>query len=92
MLNALLTALFEVLFIGPAPDALPAAPLALLFVAVGAAVVWYLAHGAVPVPVGDTTAGRTDAMRRRSARLAVPALRDPDAAGRPRPRAPGTAP
>ncbi|MFY7065151.1 DUF6412 domain-containing protein [Nocardiopsis changdeensis] len=91
-MHALLLFLAELLFIGPGPDALPSAPMALLFAAVGAAaVVWYLAYGPAAVPAGDTTAGRTGAMRRRSERSAVPTLRDPDAAGRPRPRAPGAA-
>ncbi len=91
MVNTLLLFLAELLLIGPGPDALPSAPMALLFVAVGAAVAWYLAYGPAAVPAGDTTAGRTGAMRRRSERSAVPTLRDPDAAGRPRPRAPGAA-
>ncbi|MFD6096146.1 DUF6412 domain-containing protein [Nocardiopsis flavescens] len=91
MAGALLLFLAELLLVGPSPDVLPTAPMALLFVVVGAALAWYTAHGAAAVPAGDTTAGRTGAMRRRSERSAVPALCDPDAAGRPRPRAPGAA-
>ncbi|MFL1378950.1 MULTISPECIES: DUF6412 domain-containing protein [unclassified Nocardiopsis] len=92
MVNTLLLFLAELFLIGPGPDALPSTvPVALLFVAVGAAVAWYLAYGSAAVPAGDTTAGRTGAMRRRSERSAIPTLRDPDAAGRPRPRAPGAA-
>lgn len=91
MANALLLFLAELLLVGPGPDLLPSAPLALLFVVVGTAVAWYLAYGPAAVPAGDTTAGRTGAMRRRSDRSPVPALCDPDAAGRPRPRAPGAA-
>ncbi|CAL9506488.1 hypothetical protein SUDANB121_03563 [Nocardiopsis dassonvillei] len=91
MANALLLFLAELLLVGPGPDLLPSAPMALLFVVVGAALAGYLAYGFSTVPVCDTTAGRAGAMRRRSERSPVPALCDPDAAGRPRPRAPGAA-
>ncbi|WP_150240422.1 DUF6412 domain-containing protein [Nocardiopsis quinghaiensis] len=90
---SLLLAFFELLMLGVVPAELLPAPdtLTLLLVTVGAAVAWYVLCGAGPWPAGDTATGAAHAMRRKSARLPVPTLRDPDAPGRPRPRAPGAA-
>lgn len=90
---SLLLALFEFLMLGAVPvDLLPApGSLVLLVAAVGTAVVWCVLRGTGPAPAGDTATGTALAMRHRSARVPVLALRDPDAAGRPRPRAPGAA-
>ena len=88
--------LFDFLLLGVLPTELlglgtqgPA--LVLVAVAVGTALTWMVLHGTAPWPVGDSATGAGRAMRRRSARLPVLTLRDPDAAGRPRPRAPGQA-
>ncbi|PDP85868.1 hypothetical protein CQJ94_19145 [Glycomyces fuscus] len=90
---SLLLAFFEILMLGVVPAEFLPVPgsLALLVAAVGAAVACYVLRGTGPCPAGDTAAGAVRAMRRRSARLPVLTLRDPDAAGRPRPRAPGAA-
>lgn len=66
---------------------------ALLFLAValGTALTWLLLRGTALWPITDQATGAGHAMRRRSDRLPVLTLRDPDAAGRPRPRAPGSA-
>ncbi|MFC3998359.1 DUF6412 domain-containing protein [Nocardiopsis sediminis] len=64
----------------------------LALVAVGAALAWIAVRGVAAWPVPDSEGGRADAMRRRSDRAAAPPLRDPDAPGKPRPRAPGAAP
>ncbi|GAA1005814.1 DUF6412 domain-containing protein [Nocardiopsis tropica] len=89
----LLLAFFEFLMVGFVPSELLPAPgsLALLVAAVGAAIALFVLHGTALWPVGDTATGAAHAMRRRSARLPVLTFRDPDAAGRPRPRAPGAA-
>ncbi|HJE59534.1 MAG TPA: DUF6412 domain-containing protein [Nocardiopsis listeri] len=88
--------LFDFLLLGVLPTELldlgtqgPA--LVLVAVAVGAALTWMVLRGTALWPVGDSATGAGHAMRRRSARLPVLTLRDPDAAGRPRPRAPGRA-
>ncbi|WP_116246454.1 DUF6412 domain-containing protein [Nocardiopsis sp. FIRDI 009] len=88
----LLITVFELLLLGPFPTELvpPPGSLALL-AAVGAALALYVLHGLRPRPVRDAATTAARAMRRRSDRLPVPTLRDPDAAGRPRPRAPGAA-
>ncbi|GHC96279.1 hypothetical protein GCM10007079_48730 [Nocardiopsis terrae] len=70
---------------------MPGGALTLLVVAVGAALAWMALRGTAPWPVGDTATGTAHAMRRRSRKLPVLTLCDPDAAGRPRPRAPGAA-
>ncbi|WP_017569506.1 DUF6412 domain-containing protein [Nocardiopsis halotolerans] len=90
---SLLLAFFEFLMLGVVPAELLPVPgsLVLLFAAVGVAVAWYVLRGTSPGTEGDTATGAAHAMRRRSARLPVLTLRDPDAAGRPRPRAPGAA-
>ena len=62
----------------------------LLLVVVGAAVALYFLRGTGLCP-GDTTTTASRGMRHRSARMPVVTLCDPDAAGRPRPRAPGAA-
>ena len=68
-----------------------AGALTLVVVAVGAALALLALRGTAPWPVGDTATGAASAMRRRSEKLPVLTLCDPDAAGRPRPRAPGAA-
>ena len=88
--------LLEFLALGflPADTALlgaEAGALTLVVVAVGAALALLALRGTAPWPVGDTATGTAHAMRRRSKKLPVLTLRDPDAAGRPRPRAPGAA-
>ncbi|MFD6948810.1 hypothetical protein A6A08_14855 [Nocardiopsis sp. TSRI0078] len=90
---SLVLAFLEFLMLGVVPAELLPAPdtLALLLATVGAAVALCVLYGAGPWPAGDTATGAAHAMRRRSARAPVPALRDPDAPGRPRPRAPGAA-
>jgi hypothetical protein len=65
--------------------------LTLLTVAVCAALALLALRGALLWPAGDTATGAAHAMRRRSRKLPVLTLCDPDAAGRPRPRAPGAA-
>lgn len=88
--------LFEFLLLGALPTELLAfgtqgPALVLVAVAVGAALTWMVLRGTALWPIGDSATGAGRAMRRRSARLPVLTLRDPDAAGRPRPRAPGQA-
>lgn len=88
--------LFEFLLLGTLPTEIlalgPQGPtLVLVAVAVGTALTWMVLRGTALWPVGDSATGAGHAMRRRSARLPVLTLRDPDAAGRPRPRAPGQA-
>ncbi|GAA1112165.1 DUF6412 domain-containing protein [Nocardiopsis metallicus] len=88
--------LLEFLALGFLPVDLPlpgadSGALALLVVAVGVALAWLALRGTALWPAGDTATGAAHAMRRRSKRLPVLALCDPDAAGRPRPRAPGAA-
>lgn len=88
--------LLEFLTLGFLPVDLPlpgadSAALTLLVVAVGAALALLALRGTVLWPVGDTATGAAHAMRRRSKKLPVLTLCDPDAAGRPRPRAPGAA-
>jgi len=63
----------------------------LLMVAVGTAVALYLLRGPGLWP-GDLATATARAMRRKSARMPVVTLCAPDAAGRPRPRAPGVGP
>ncbi|WP_159944170.1 MULTISPECIES: DUF6412 domain-containing protein [unclassified Nocardiopsis] len=89
----LLLAFAEFVMLGVVPVELLPTPHALVLVvaAVGTAITWYVLRGTAPRPEGDTAACVGRAMRRRSARLPVLPLRDPDAAGRPRPRAPGAA-
>ena len=65
--------------------------LTLVVVAVGAALALLALRGTALRPVGDTATGAAHAMRRRSKKLPVLTLCDPDAAGSPRPRAPGAA-
>ncbi|WP_017585879.1 DUF6412 domain-containing protein [Nocardiopsis ganjiahuensis] len=89
--------LFEFLTFGFLPGDLPlpgadGGALTLLVVAVGAALALLVLRGTALWPVGDTATGAAHAMRRRSKKLPVLTLCDPDAAGRPRPRAPGTGP
>ncbi len=90
---SLLLAFFEFLVLGVLPTELLPAPLALalVLVTIGAAITWYVLHGAGTGFAKDTATGAGHAMRRRSARAPVSALRDPDADGHPRPRAPGAA-
>ncbi|WP_026116666.1 DUF6412 domain-containing protein [Nocardiopsis valliformis] len=88
--------LLEFLTLGFLPVDLPlpgadSGALTLLVVAVGAALAWLALRGTALWPAGDTATGTAHAMRRRSKKLPVLALCDPDAAGRPRPRAPGAA-
>ncbi|MFE1167463.1 DUF6412 domain-containing protein [Nocardiopsis sp. NPDC058789] len=87
---------FEFLALGFLPVDLPlpggeSGALTLLVVAVGAALTWLALRGTALWPVGDTATGTAHAMRRRARKLPVLTLCDPDAAGRPRPRAPGAA-
>lgn len=65
---------------------------ALAVVAIGAALVWTVLHGIAAWRASDRGSEVRDAMRRRSGRLQVVTLRDPDAPGRTRPRAPGAVP
>lgn len=86
----------EFLTLGFLPADLPllgaeSGALTLLVVAVGVAMAWLALRGTALWPVGDTATGAAHAMRRRSKKLPVLTLCDPDAAGRPRPRAPGAA-
>ncbi|WP_304452292.1 DUF6412 domain-containing protein [Nocardiopsis sp. YSL2] len=89
----LLLAFAEFLLLGVLPTELVATPSSLgpLVLALGAALAWSVLFGVRSLPTGDTATGTGHAMRRRSLRLPVLTLRDPDAAGRPRPRAPGAA-
>ncbi|MFC7326342.1 DUF6412 domain-containing protein [Marinactinospora rubrisoli] len=65
----------------------------LAMVAVGAALAWVTVRGGRSRPCADSDVRtRCGAMLRRSERGALLAFRDPDAPGRPRPRAPGAAP
>ncbi|MEU3015782.1 DUF6412 domain-containing protein [Nocardiopsis sp. NPDC007018] len=85
---------FEFLALGFLPADLPlpgvdGGAVTLLVVAVGAALVLLALRRTTLWPVGDTATGTAHAMRRRASKLPVLALCDPDAAGRPRPRAPG---
>lgn len=86
--------LMEFLALGFQPLELAAAfapsSFVLLVVAVGAVVSLYFLRGAGLWP-GDSATTTARAMRHRSACLPVVTLCDPDAAGRPRPRAPGAA-
>lgn len=86
--------LMEFLLLGFQPlelaAALAPAAFVLLAVALSVAVALYFLRGA-GLRSGDTATVTARAMRRRSARMPVVALCDPDAAGRPRPRAPGVA-
>ncbi|NYH52366.1 MULTISPECIES: DUF6412 domain-containing protein [Nocardiopsis] len=90
---SLVLTFFEFLMLGVVPAELLPSPatLALLLATVGTAVALCVLCGAAPRPAGDTATRTAHAMRRRSARMPVLALRDPDAPGRPRPRAPGAA-
>nr|WP_221308836.1 DUF6412 domain-containing protein [Nocardiopsis mwathae] len=73
--------------------AAPAGALALLaIVAVGAALSWIAVRGLRAWPPFDGEVGRSRSMLRRSEGLDPPPLRDPDAPGKPRPRAPGAVP
>lgn len=88
--------LFDFLLLGTLPTEFLAfgtqgPALVLVAVAVGAALTWMVLRGTALWPVGDSATGDGHAMRRRSARLPVLTLCAPDAAGRPRPRAPGRA-
>lgn len=95
---ASLYALFHVLFTGfdelwgLALTPAPGGALALLaLVAVGAALSWIAVRGLRSWPsFDDGEVDRSRAMLWRSERLTPPPLRDPDAPGKPRPRAPGT--
>jgi hypothetical protein len=51
-----------------------------------------LASGVAAAAAGGPPAGRVVALREKSWSAAFQRQRDPDASGRPRPRAPGTAP
>ncbi|WP_017603084.1 DUF6412 domain-containing protein [Nocardiopsis alkaliphila] len=85
---------FLVLGVSPVEFLTPGAQgpaLLLLAAAVGTALTWLIMRGMALWPITDQATGTGHAMRRRSARLPVLTLRDPDAAGRPRPRAPGSA-
>lgn len=79
----------ELLGAAPVPNAFAL----LAVVAVGAALGWMAVRGCVAWPLFDGEAtGRGLAMLRRSQRTGPVSLCDPDAPGKPRPRAPGTAP
>lgn len=65
---------------------------ALAIVAIGAALTWMVVRGGRVWPVLDSGPSQGMAMRHRSACTATVAVRDPDAPGKPRPRAPGAAP
>ncbi|TDQ55248.1 DUF6412 domain-containing protein [Actinorugispora endophytica] len=87
-------ALLQVLFFGLDGTQLGVGSLAtvLAVLAVGAAVVWITAHGYGVRPLSETEIhARRGAMRRRERRAGAIVSRDPDASGKPRPRAPGAA-
>ncbi|MCY9786254.1 DUF6412 domain-containing protein [Nocardiopsis sp. EMB25] len=88
----LLLALLEFLLLGLFPTELVPEPGSLvLLAALGAALALHVLCGIGPWPAADAASTVARAMRRRSERLPVLTLCDPDAAGRPRPRAPGAA-
>ena len=71
--------------------ALTSGTLALVAVA-ASCLALYLVRGLMPWPTGEAAADAARAMRRRSERLPVVTSCAPDAAGKPRPRAPGAVP
>ncbi|MDA2805573.1 DUF6412 domain-containing protein [Nocardiopsis suaedae] len=102
---AFIYALFTALLLGPAGwSADAAAPLAdgsapvfgafalLAVVTVSTALVCAVVRGLAAWILPDSGEARRGSMRRRSDAAPVPPQRDPDAAGKPRPRAPGAVP
>lgn len=101
---AFIYALFTALLLGPAgwaadgslvadgaPPVLGAFAL-LAVVTVGTALVCAVVRGLTAWFLPDSGEARRGSMRRRSDAAPVPPQRDPDAAGKPRPRAPGAVP
>ncbi|MFI6575588.1 DUF6412 domain-containing protein [Nocardiopsis sp. NPDC050513] len=87
-----LLAVAEALLLGLFPTELVPLPGAFaLLAAVGAVLALHFLGALAPWPAADSASAVARAMRRRSKRLPVLTLCDPDAAGRPRPRAPGPA-
>lgn len=86
----------EFLTLGALPFDLVAAlapgTIALMAVAAASYLALCLVRALTPWPTGEAAADAARAMRRRSERLPVVTLCAPDAAGKPRPRAPGTVP
>ncbi|MDA8369442.1 MAG: DUF6412 domain-containing protein [Nocardiopsaceae bacterium] len=64
----------------------------LALVAAGSALTWMIVRGVHTRPRIDGDSRRSRAMLLRSERAVAPPLQDPDAPGKPRPRAPGAAP
>ncbi|WP_017556269.1 DUF6412 domain-containing protein [Nocardiopsis baichengensis] len=101
---AFIYALFTALLLGPAGAAFDVPGLSggsapelgafalLAVVAVGTALVCAVVRAPAAWALSDRGEAHRGSMRRRSAAAPVPPQRDPDAAGKPRPRAPGAAP
>ncbi|MDA2814128.1 DUF6412 domain-containing protein [Nocardiopsis sp. RSe5-2] len=101
---AFIYALFTALLLGPsgwAPGGAPvtdgSAPLLgavalLAVVTVSTALACAVVRGLSALFLPDSGEARRGSMRRRSDAAPVPPQRDPDAAGKPRPRAPGAVP
>lgn len=101
---AFIYALFTALLLGPAGWTADGAPVAdgaapalgafalLAVVTVSTALVCAVVRGLAAWILPDSGEARRGSMRRRSDAAPVPPQRDPDAAGKPRPRAPGAVP
>ena len=91
MLFALTTTFVALFGVGPDTGAPGGLTAGLLSVAALVAMAALLARVALALPGTDSTVAtvRSRAVRRRAARLGTVVVRDPDAPGRSRPRAPG---
>ncbi|RNL84393.1 DUF6412 domain-containing protein [Halostreptopolyspora alba] len=87
VLHALLLGTFDLSWLSTPPTAGTFAVLAV--VAISAALTWMVVRGRWTWPVLGNGPPHGVAMRHRSACTATAAVRDPDAPGKPRPRAPG---